>query len=308
MIGGSGKLRQEASTNGLGEAADTCPRTLAESSPCVTVKARYECNDDEGCDGHLQHPLPRLGQVHRGTVEEIVLRHGACRRPAHGPPTVSPQPHRHLAIQHRLSVLAVLDQHADIHRAGAQRRRRRKYRDDEWSYRLVQLHEATVGVCGHDLRHQCHYQEQRAPHPRPACIMVHRALPRTWHQRLPLCTSWHASSRASASVGLRSTRPLRGVQGRDHPAAPMRGMESRAQEASGPALRRRFRSAVAVEAPTAPETGRTATRGPCSTWMVMQAAGIRKATEPSTHMIAPAAAWSSSAVIAVSRGAVAYVG
>jgi len=88
----------------------------------------------------------------------------------------------------------------------------------------------------------------------------------------------------------------------------MRGMESRAQEASGPALRRRFRSAVAVEAPTPPETGRTATRGPCSTWMVMQAAGIRKATEPSTHMIAPAAAWSSSAVIAVSRGAVAYVG
>src|SRR5262249_43870639 len=65
---------------------------------------------------------------------------------------------------------------------------------------------------------------------------------------------------------------------------------------------------LVVEAPTAPETGRTATRGPCSIWMVMQAAGIRKATEPSTHMIAPAAAWSSSAVIAVSRGAVAYVG
>src|SRR5215467_7422596 len=65
---------------------------------------------------------------------------------------------------------------------------------------------------------------------------------------------------------------------------------------------------LAVEAPTLSETGRTVTRGPCSTWMVMHPAGIRKATEPSTHMIAPAAAWSSSAVIAVSRGAVAYVG
>src|SRR4029434_6538294 len=65
---------------------------------------------------------------------------------------------------------------------------------------------------------------------------------------------------------------------------------------------------LAVAAPTAPETGRTATRGPCSTWMVMHPAGIRKATEPSTHMIEPAAAWSSSAIIAVSCGAVAYVG
>src|SRR5262249_60505148 len=59
---------------------------------------------------------------------------------------------------------------------------------------------------------------------------------------------------------------------------------------------------LAVEVPTAPETGRTATRGPCSTWMVTHAAGIRKATEPSTHMIPPAAAWSASAALPLSRG------
>src|SRR5262245_63384797 len=61
---------------------------------------------------------------------------------------------------------------------------------------------------------------------------------------------------------------------------------------------------LAVETPTPPEIGRTTPPGVCSTWMVMHAAGIRKATEPSTHMIAPAAAWWSSAVIEVRRGAV----
>jgi hypothetical protein len=42
--------------------------------------------------------------------------------------------------------------------------------------------------------------------------------------------------------------------------------------------------------------------------MLMTTSGMRNATEPGTHIIAPAAAWSSSADIPKIRGAVAYVG
>src|SRR2546427_9632594 len=53
-------------------------------------------------DSHLQLPCPRLGHVHHGGIEELILRHGACRSPVHSHPAVPPQPHIHLSIQHRL--------------------------------------------------------------------------------------------------------------------------------------------------------------------------------------------------------------
>src|ERR671922_1760794 len=45
-----------------------------------------------------------------------------------------------------------------------------------------------------------------------------------------------------------------------------------------------------------------------SIWPTIQAAGRRKAIDPGTHMIAPAAAWSSSPAIPHGRGLAAYDG